>query len=90
VKSKGALSANVGVTWNDAAIVNYFYGEPGIYRAGAALDPFAKLAYTMPLSSKWRFDAFTEYERLGNAIASSPIVDKHSVTTVFVGAVYAF
>jgi MipA family protein len=90
VKSKGVLSANVGVTWNDAAIVNYFYGEPGIYRAGAALDPFAKLAYTVPLSSKWRFDAFTEYERLGNAITSSPIVDKHSVTTVFVGAVYAF
>ena len=91
VKSKGgALSANVGVTWNDAAIVNYFYGEPGIYRAGAAFDPFAKLAYTVPLSSKWRFDAFTEYERLGSAIASSPIVDRHSVTTVFVGAVYAF
>jgi outer membrane protein len=89
-KSKGALSANVGATWNDAAIVNYFYGEPGIYRAGAALDPFAKLAYTVPLSSKWRFDAFTEYERLGSAVASSPIVDKHSVTTVFVGAVYAF
>jgi outer membrane scaffolding protein for murein synthesis (MipA/OmpV family) len=54
------------------------------------LDPFAKLAYTLPLSSKWRFDAFTEYERLGSAIASSPIVGKHSVTTMFVGAVYAF
>jgi MipA family protein len=91
VKSRGgALSANVGMTWNDAAIVNYFYGEPRIYRAGAALDPFAKLSYTVPLSSKWRFDAFTEYEWLGSAIASSPIVDKHSVTTVFVGAVYAF
>jgi MipA family protein len=90
VKSKGTLSANVGVTWNDAAIVNYFYGAPGIYRAGAALDPFAKLAYTVPLSSKWRFDAFTEYEHLGSSIVSSPIIDRHSVTTVFVGAVYAF
>jgi outer membrane protein len=89
-KSKGTLSVNAGITWNDAPIVNYYYGEPGIYRGGAALDPFAKLAYTLPLSSRWRFDAFTEYERLGSAIASSPIVDKHSVTTVFVGAVYAF
>ena len=90
LKAKGLLSANTGVTWNDAAIVNYFYGEPGIYHAGSALDPFAKLAYTAPLSSKWRFDAFVEYERLGSAIVSSPIVDKHSVTTAFVGAVYAF
>jgi outer membrane protein len=90
LKSKGTLSANVGITWNDAAIVNYYYGEPAIYRGGASLDPFAKLAYTRALSSKWRFDAFTEYERLGSAIASSPIVDKHSVTTVFLGAVYAF
>jgi MipA family protein len=90
LKSTGTLSANVGITWNDAAIVNYYYGEPGIYRARAALDPFAKLAYSRPLSSRWRFDAFAEYEWLGSAIASSPIVDKHGVTTVFVGAVYAF
>jgi MipA family protein len=90
LKAKGTLSANVGITWNDAAIIDYFYGEPGIYRPGAALNPFAKLAYTVPLSSKWRLDAFTEYEHLGSAIVSSPIIDKHSVTTVFVGAVYAF
>jgi outer membrane protein len=89
-KSKSTLSANIGLTWKDGANVNYYYGEPGIYRAGAALNPFAKLAYTRPLSSKWRFDAFTEYERLGSAIASSPIVDRHGVTTFFVGAVYAF
>ncbi len=90
VKSKGTLSVNAGITWNDAPIVNYYYGEPGIYRGGAASDPFAKLAYTLPLSRHWRFEGFTEYERLGRAIASSPIVDKHRVTTVFVGAVYAF
>jgi MipA family protein len=88
--AKGALTANLGVTWNDAAIIDYFYGEPGIYRPGAALNPFGKLAYSIPLSSKWRFDAFAEYEHLGSAIVSSPIVDKHSVTTVFAGAVYAF
>jgi MipA family protein len=90
MKSKGTLSVNGGVTWNDAAIVNYFYGAPGIYRAGAALNPFAKLAYTVPLSSKWRFDTFAEYEHLASSIVSSPIIDKHSVTTVFVGVVYAF
>jgi len=90
LEAKGVLSANAGITWKDSAIVNYYYGEPGLYRAGAALDPFAKLGYRVPLSSKWRFDAFAEYERLASSIVSSPIVDKHGVTTVFVGAVYAF
>jgi MipA family protein len=90
LRRKGTLSANFGVTWKSSAIVNYYYGEPGIYQGGAAFDPFARLAYTLPLSSKWRFDAFYQYERLGDSIANSPIVAQHSVATLFVGAAYTF
>jgi MipA family protein len=32
-ESKGSLSANLGMTWKSAAIVNYYYGAPGIYVA---------------------------------------------------------
>jgi outer membrane protein len=90
LRRKGTLSANFGLTWKSASIVNYYYGEPGIYEGGSSLNPFARLAYTIPLSSKWRFDAFYQYERLGNAIANSPIVAEHSVATMFVGAIYTF
>jgi MipA family protein len=90
LRRKGVLSANFGVTWKSASIVNYYYGEPGIYQGGGAFDPFVKLAYTLPLSSKWRFDAFYQYERLANSIANSPIVADHSVATLFVGAIYTF
>jgi MipA family protein len=90
LRIKGTLAANLGVTWKSAAIVNYYYGMPGIYQPGSTLDPFAKLSYTIPLSTKWRFDAFYQYERLGNAIANSPIVAEHSVATMFVGAIYTF
>jgi MipA family protein len=90
LRRKGILSANFGLTWKSPSIVNYYYGEPGIYAGGSAFDPFIKLAYTLPLSSKWRFDAFYQYERLGNAIADSPIVAEHSVATMFVGAIYTF
>jgi outer membrane protein len=89
VESRGSLTANVGITWKSAAIVNYYYGAPGIYAAGSTLEPFLKLGYTLPLSGKWRFNAFAEFERLGNAIADSPIVAEHNVATVFVGAIYA-
>jgi outer membrane protein len=90
VESRGALTANIGITWKSAAIVNYYYGSSGIYEAGSALNPFLKLGYTLPLAGRWRFSAFGEYERLGNAIADSPIVEVRYVATVFVGAIYAF
>jgi outer membrane protein len=86
----GAWTADVGITWKSAAIVNYYYGAPGIYEAGAALDPFVKLAYSRPLKGKWKITGFVECERLSSAIADSPIVNEHFVTTTFVGLVYAF
>jgi outer membrane protein len=90
LKSKGTVSASIGFTWKSAATVNYYYRVPILYSGFAAFDPFIKLGYTLPLSSKWRFNAFAEYERLGNGIADSPIVAEHSVATVFVGAIYTF
>ena len=90
IRSHGSLSANAGVTWKSAGIVNYYYGVPTIYQAGAALDPFVKLGYTVPLSGNWRLSTFAQYERLGSAIADSPIVAEHYVATAFVGATYTF
>ncbi len=90
LKSKGTVSANIGFTWKSAATANYYYRVPILYSGSAAFDPFIKLGYTLPLSGKWRFNAFAEYERLGNGIADSPIVAEHGVTTAFVGAIYAF
>jgi len=90
VESRGSLTANIGITWKSAAIVNYYYGSTGIYEGGSALNPFLKLGYALPLAGKWRFSAFAEYERLGNAIANSPIVEEHYVATAFVGAIYTF
>jgi outer membrane protein len=90
LESRGTLAANVGLTWKSAAIVNYYYGARDIYQAGAALNPFLKVGYSQPLRGKWRFTAFVHYERLGNAIANSPIVGAHSVVTAFAGTTYAF
>ncbi len=89
-KARGSLAANIGITWKSAAIVNYYYGEPGYYQGGAALNPFVKLQYGRPLTGKWRLNAFVEYERLGKAIADSPIVTEDHVVTGFLGAVYPF
>ena len=89
-KIGGAWSTDFGITWKSAAIVNYYYGAPKVYEGGAALDPFVKLGYSRPLKGKWKITAFVECERLGNAIADSPIVNARFVTTTFVGTAYTF
>lgn len=86
----GSWTANVGITWKSSAIVNYYYGSPGIYEAGPAVNPFIKLAFARPLTGKWKLTGFVEYERLGKSIADSPIVNERGVTTTFVGAMYSF
>jgi outer membrane protein len=90
IHTQEAVALNLGFTWKSAAIVNYYYGAPGVYQGGAAPDPFLKLSYVRPLSKKWRFNAMAQYERLGDAIADSPIVAKDYVVTAFIGAIYAF
>jgi MipA family protein len=86
----GSWTANVGFTWKSSAIVAYYYGAPGVYEPGPALIPFAKLAFSRPLTGKWKITAFIESEKLGDAIQDSPIVDARFVTTTFVGATYSF
>ena len=89
-ESRNPLTVSLGLTWKSAAIVNYYYGAPNVYEAGAAVNPFVKLGYTHSLSRKWKLTALAQYELLGNAIADSPIVAQGQVATVFVGAIYGF
>jgi MipA family protein len=89
-KVGGTWTADIGFTWKSSAVVNYYYGAPGVYQGGASLDPFLKLAYTRPLKGNWKFTGFVEGERLGDAIANSPIVNQRIVTTTFIGLTYVF
>ena len=90
LESHGTLSATVGFTWKSAAIVNYYYGVPYVYEGSAALSPYIKVGYRHPLGRKWQFMAFAHYERLGDAIADSPVISERYVGTVFAGASYSF
>ena len=87
-RSKGSLVASTGMTWKSSAVVRYYYGVEGLYAPGSALNPFIKLGYSRPLADRWTFTAFAHYEYLDSAIADSPIVADHGVTTVFAGVVF--
>jgi outer membrane protein len=89
-QSTSTISADIGFTWKSAAIVNYYYGSPGLYQTGSALNPFLKLEFERPWSPRWKLKAFAHVERLADSIASSPIVTQRYVATVFGGATYTF
>ena len=86
----GSWTTNLGITWKSAGEVNYYYGVPDLYRPGSALNPFAKIGYSRPLSKKWKLDAFVHCERMGDSVYDSPIVGHRFVTTAFIGATYVF
>jgi MipA family protein len=88
VKAKGSLLLSIGATFKSAALVRYYYGVEGVYEPGSAFNPFIKLGYSVPLSERWTFNAFAHYEYLHKAVADSPIVADHSVTTAFAGFVF--
>lgn len=85
---KGSLVASGGLTWKSAEIVRYYYGVDELYEPGAAFNPFLKVRYTLPLSTRWSLNAFVHYEQLADSIADSPVVSERHVTTFFAGVVF--
>lgn len=85
VEGRSSLHLSGGFTWKSAAAVDYYYGVPSVYEPGSAFNPFIKLGYVQPLARRWTVRVFAHYERLGGAIADSPIVTDDRVVTVFAG-----
>jgi outer membrane protein len=85
IQSKQSLVINAGLTWKSQATVDYFYGVRDLYRPDAALNPFVKLSYALPLSQRWTLTAFVHYEFLDDTIVDSPIVSGREVVTAFAG-----
>ena len=83
-----SIVLSAGFTWKSAELVRYYYGIDALYEPGAALNPFVKLGYTRALSDRWSINAFVHYERLGDAVAASPIIADQDVTTIFAGATF--
>jgi outer membrane protein len=100
VELRGAVAASInsseslvftgGATWKSSDTVTYYYGAKGVYEPDAALNPFVKLSYKLPLSENWALNAFAHVEWLDSPIADSPIVFEDQVTTVFAGVFYSF
>ncbi|MFY2763463.1 MipA/OmpV family protein [Arenimonas sp. MALMAid1274] len=83
----------VAVRWQDASLVDYYYGVRNdeaiagrpAYEADSAVVPDVSLLATRPLSKRWTIFARASHAWLPSEISNSPIVDDDGSTGLMIG-----
>lgn len=85
------------VKWQDASLLDYYYGVRGseaivgrpAYAADSAVTPEVSVLATRPLGERWNLFARVGHAWLPSEITNSPIVDGSGSTSVLLGIGYA-
>lgn len=93
-----SLSPSVGVVWESADFVDYYYGvRPGeatadrpAYAGDAAINPFAALAARYRLSKRWGLFGLVRHTWLDQPVTDSPIVDSATNNSGVLAVTFAF
>lgn len=94
----GGITPRVGVKWLSDNLVEHYYGVAGTeatatrssYEGGATVDYIAGFSVGIPLDDAWAIFGDFEYEKLGDEITDSPIVEEDNMFTYMLGAAYRF
>lgn len=86
------------VIWKSDNHVNYYYGispadteiEALFYSAKSGFQPGISLSFTRTITPQWYWVANASYRRLHGSMVDSPLVDKRTIASFFVGAGYRF
>jgi outer membrane protein len=92
------IEPSIGASYKSADLNNYYWGvtedEAGVvvapYEAGAGLNWHVRLMVGYQLSRHWGLSLVTEYERINDEAAASPIVAERNVLGYFAGVAYRF
>lgn len=96
--NRWSLSPSAGLVWHSANYNDYYYGvrpeeatetRPA-YDPGSSVEFYAGLFGRVEISDTWSVLASARGELLSDDIQDSPIVDKETVTSTFLGLNYAF
>lgn len=98
VLGAGRLTPAIGVTWESASLTHYYYGvSPAeslpsrpAYSPGSAINPTARLGYSIPVSDNWLLGAGVGYTHFDDTIRDSPIVDRSGSLSGMILFVYSF
>jgi outer membrane protein len=92
------VTPSIGLVWRSGDYNDYYFGvrdneatdERPAYDPGDSVEFFTRLFSRLELSESWSVLAAVRLEFLSNAVHESPIVDKHHITSAFLGLTYAF
>ena len=92
------LSLGFTAHWKSQELLDYYYGlsfRDGVpldllYEARAGWQPQISMGLSHPISDNWQFLFRATYRKLNSGMTDSPLVDKKSVQSVFIGAAYRF
>ncbi|MDH3336669.1 MAG: MipA/OmpV family protein [Gammaproteobacteria bacterium] len=92
------VEPSIGASFKSAALNNYYWGvqedEVSValppYQAGSGINTHARLLLSYQLSRHWTFSLVTEYERLNDDAADSPLVTENGVFGYFAGFGFRF
>jgi len=92
------IYAGVGFTYYSSNIIDYYLGidhdevtsERPFYHADDGFRSQLEIFARHPISKTWTFNAGITQSYYSNAISDSPLVRKHHITQVMLGAVYVF
>nr|WP_075182101.1 MipA/OmpV family protein [Pantoea sp. 1.19] len=93
------LTPGIGALWNSGNQNRYYYGvsshesaRTGIdsYRPDDSWTPYVELTADYQFSSQWRGFVSGRYNRLGDEIKDSPMVDKSAQMLLWTGVSYSF
>jgi outer membrane protein len=92
------LSMRMGANWKSKALIDYYYGVSerdtdiqGLYFVGAAgWQPYLSMSMQKPINKKWSWLASLGYRALPKSLTASPIIEKNSVRSGFLGVAYRY
>jgi MipA family protein len=98
VTQTSEFSLTLGVEWKSADLVKYYYGvRPGediqgrsVYKGASGTNGVIRFSASHALTARWNLVGVLEREYLSGAIRRSPIIERGSVDTAFIGLHYQF
>lgn len=88
----------VGANWQSDALADYYYGLDendgvdffNLYQAKSSINPYLSFGLNHQLNNSWRLKFSAKQEFLDSNITNSPLVKDNTITSAFIGVVYAF
>lgn len=98
VTTESFLELTLGLQWNSANLVDYYYGinesetiyNSNLFDGKSSINPYLSIGYAYKLTPDWTFKSYFKRKRLDDNTYLSPLVEDRYIDLMFVGFFYEF